>query len=376
MDNTEKNIFEDIASCKLCENSRPYHFELGRQKIMLISLVPSYAAMHRPLYFIQVFRKICLALFGDVSPSEEFIKEFYDPAGNIYWTHYRKCFPESVKGAGPKSCEHLLKKEIELLDPEIIVMLGKNIINQLGGDDMEALRINTKADGTPRQVFLTDFPTNENAKNFEEIRKALKKYISRVKIECEALDFAGANFMDLEYASIEFLNETGKSPAVKINDFEHEWVNGIILPNIKAYNLILQIFIFIESNIKNLLESKLLTLENIEKVWFRPFEELLTQKYHDNSALSRTKRKEARELMEGIDCLHALRNAISHKSGVIYGQNKEANLKNIAKIKRLKGVYIYGGNSIFVSKQGIDYIFGICENFKKIYTENFIAPSP
>ena len=79
-----------------------------------------------------------------------------------------------------------------------------------------------------------------------------------------------------------------------------------------------------------------------------------------------------RALIEDIDSLRMLRNAIAHKSGVIDGRSEAQNLKNIEKLKRLRGVYIYGGNSVFVSQEGIDHILGICDRFRKVYTEHFI----
>ncbi|MCL2816703.1 MAG: hypothetical protein FWD23_19050 [Oscillospiraceae bacterium] len=363
-----KNIFNDIVNCGLCENHKPFHFEMGRQKIMLISFAPTYETIHRPLYFIQLFRKLCLALFGDVMPSEKFIREFYDPAGNIYWTHFQKCFKRNAE-KGSVSCEPLLKKEIEALDPEIIIILGGETISRLTSE--RHAYIAAKPDGTPRKVYTTDLPKKESAENFEEIRRAIAPYIGWVKVECEDLDFDGVNFMDLEYASIAFLNEIKKTAVPETNRFENEWIDGIILPNIRAYNLVLQIFIFIESNIKIQLENRAVPPDNIDTRWFSPFEELLTRGLRNDTFAAREQRQAVRLLMEDIDSLHVLRNIIAHKNGVIDERNGEKNLRNIAKLKRLKGVYIYGGNSVFVSEDGIAHILKICDTFKKKYISCF-----
>ena len=380
MQGANDGLFRDIERCGLCSGHNPFHFEAGRQKVMLISLAPSYAALHRPLYFIQLFRKICLALFGDVTPSEAFIKEFYDPTGNIYWTHYQKCFKHGNTADAAK-CGPLLEKEIKALDPEVIIVLGNETIKRLYGNGVQCGAsgdglpseahpyIKYRKDGAPRKVFLTDYPQKGNEACFEEIRKALKPYIGWIKTECESLDFSSTNFMDLEYASIESLDAPETAAAARINRFEHEWVNYIILPNIRAYNLILQVFIFIESNIKNLLVCVFGSQDDIEKIWFSPFRELLYRMFGGNTDGDRERRQAVHSLMDDIDSLQALRNIIAHKNGVIDDRDEERNLKYMDKLKRLKGVYIYGGNSVFISREGIGHILAICKSFKNTYRQ-------
>ena len=383
MRNANDNVFHDIERCGLCTGHNPFHFEMGRQKVMLISLAPSNATLHRPLYFIQLFRKICLALFGDVTPTEDFIKEFYDPKGNIYWTHYQKCFKRG-NTANAARCGPLLVKEIEALDPELIIVLGHETIERLYGHAVAADTfghelpsdthpyIKQRKDGAQRKVFLADYPHKGNKEYFEEIRKALKPYIGWVRTECENLDFSSSGFMDLEYASIESLNLPEKTDAAQINRFENDWVNGIILPNIRAYNLILQAFIFIESNIKNLLWSIPGSRDDVERIWFSPFRELLFKKFSGDTEKDKERRQTVRLLMDDIDSLQALRNIIAHKNGIIDDRDEERNLKDMDKLKRLKGVYIYGGNSVFVSQEGIEHILAICRNFNRIYTRSFV----
>jgi len=70
--------------------------------------------------------------------------------------------------------------------------------------------------------------------------------------------------------------------------------------------------------------------------------------------------------------VHALRNVIAHKSGVIDDRGGERNLKNIARLRCLKCVYTYGGNSVFVSREGIDSILGVYDRFRRMYTEYFV----
>ena len=359
MEATPKSVFDAIENCGICEGHKPFHFEMGGQRVMLISFAPSYVALHRPLYFMLLFRKLCLGLFGGAAPSEAFIREFYDPAGNIYWTHYQKCFKRGMKGGTP-ACAPLLIREIEVLDPEIVILLGRETAAHLPADKHPYLT--ARKDGMPRQVFRADFPTKENAAQYKEIRRALKPYIRWIQVECEHSEFSGANFMDLEYASIAALNEPARAACV--SGFERAWIDGIVLPNLRAYNLVLQSFIFIESNIKNLLESGPVPQGGIEKRWLEQFEELLSRQARDAAAV--------RFLMEDIGSLHALRNVIAHKNGVTDDQGGERNLKNIARLKRLKGVYIYGGNSIFISWEGIDSILGVCDRFRRIYTEYFM----
>ena len=381
METVQEKVFLDIVNCAKCGDHMPFHFEMGRQRVMLISFAPTFATLQRPLYYVQLFRKMCLALFGDVTPSEKFIREFYDPGGSIYWTHYQKCYKNGNTDEASK-CEPLLEKEIEALDPKLIIILGKETIKRLSehSEEDSAIRltangrrsITTKKDGTPRQVFYTEFPSNANAGGFVEIRRALKPYIGWVNVECENLDFSSANFIDLEYASIEFLKESEGAPAVKISDFESEWVNSIILPNIKAYNLVLQIFIFIESNIKNLLGRIPELHEDVEKIWFSPFRELLIRNLSGDSAEVRDKKQAIRSMMDEISSMNTLRNIIAHKSGVLDDRDRERKLRDIAKLKRLKGVYIYGGNSIFISEEGVAHMLKVCDTFRALYAENFL----
>lgn len=376
-----EKIFNAIEKCPICDNHKPFHFEMGRQRIMLISYSPHQTALYRPLYFIRIFREICLALFGDVPPSEKFIKEFYDPAGNIYWTHYRKCLIDIYK-KGHASCEPLLIKEIETLDPEVIIIFGKETIDHLynqgvhGNASLTVLNsdkhpyIKTKKDGTPRKVFFTDFPVKGTNGDFKEIRKALKPYIDWVKIEGDDVDSSNTNFMDLEYAALERLKENEPPAGVKISELEQEWMDKIILPNVRAYNLALQVFIYIESNIKSLLKTKLKIKEDLEKKWFSPFEHMVYRAISNKAGVDE-QRRTLRSLMEHIDSLNTLRNIIVHSSGVVSEEEENA-VRKIAKLKRLRGVYLYGGNSIFISNEGVEYILGICNNFRKIYTNNFI----
>jgi hypothetical protein len=353
------SIFDAIETCNLCENHKPFHVEMGGQRVMLVSFAPSWAARHRPLYFMLLFRRLCPALFGGAAPSEAFIREFYDPAGSIYWTHYQKCFHARIEGGTP-ACAPLLVREIEALEPEIVILLGRETIAHLPPEQHPYLA--TKKDAAPRRLFRVDFPSGENAAQYAELRRALKPYIGWVQIECEPPEFSGANFMDLEYASIAALDELTRAEG--ISDFERAWMDRIVLPNLQAYNLVLQSFIFIESNIKNLLESMPAPQGDIETRWLSPFEELLSRRARDQAAV--------RALMEDIRSLHALRNVIAHKSGVIDERGGEQNLKNIARLRRLEGVYIYGGNSVFVSREGVDAILGLCDRFRRMYTEYFV----
>jgi len=354
-----ESVFDAIESCGICEDHKPFHFEMGWQRIMLVSFAPSYAALHRPLYFMLLFRKLCLALFGGSAPSEAFIREFYDPSGNIYWTHYQKCFRREMKSGTP-ACAPLLVREIEALNPEIVILLGSETIASLPLEQHPYLT--ARKDGAPRQVFRVDFPSRENAAQYAEIRRALKPYIGWIQVECENPEFAIAIFMDLEYASIAALNEPAW--AKEVSGYERAWMDGIVLPNLRAYNLVLQSFIFIESNIKNLLEGGPAPHSEIEKRWLSPFKDLLLRQAHDHVAVS--------SLMDDIGSLHALRNAIAHKSGVIDDRDEERYPKNIPRLKRLKGVYIYGGNSIFISREGMDSILGVCDRFRRMYTEHFV----
>jgi len=319
---------------------------------MLITPAPIQATVIRPLYFIQYFRQICLALFGDIKPSQQFIKEFYDPSGFIYWTHYQKCYKNSDSISD--LCEPLLRQEVEKLDPEVIIIVEHERIPTLKDRGYIKYRKNHQK----RRVFHLGKPCNRNDYEYREVRQTLKQYIPWIKINVSKPDYSGAHFLELEFASIQmFLGFSSED--LKLTSNEKKWVEGIILPNIQAYNIALQLFIFIESNVKNLLFSRVGEKDHIEKKWFVPFEQILIAHYKHDSI----KQKQVRNMMLEIDGLHVLRNIIVHGNGVLDDTyNNEVILE---KLRRLPGVYLYGGNSTFISEEGVKHLTYLSQIFKE-----------
>jgi|SRR3989338_1356176 len=68
------------------------------------------------LFFFGSDSKESLAKFNDKYP--KFRKRFFD---NVYWTHYSKVY---AKGNPDNSWSEFLKKEIELSEPELIIIFG------------------------------------------------------------------------------------------------------------------------------------------------------------------------------------------------------------------------------------------------------------
>ena len=350
------NVYSSIEGCTICPDHNPFHFELGNQKVMLITPAPIQATVIRPLYFIQYFRQICLALFGDLKPTEQFIREFYDPSGVLYWTHYQKCYKNDDTISD--LCEPLLRQEVQKLDPEVIIIIEQERIPTLKDRGFIRYRKNNEK----RKLFHLSKPNNRNDIEYREVRQALKPYIPWIKINVNQPDYSGAHFLELEFASIQLF--LGFSPQdLKLTNNEKKWVEGIILPNIQAYNIALQVFIFIESNIKTLLYSRTGGREDISKKWFGPFEQILLKNYKENPI----KQKQAKNLMRDIDGLHILRNIIVHGNGVIdEGYNNEVLLE---KLRRLPGVYLYGGNSTFISEEGVRHLTFLSQSFKEHFEQ-------
>jgi len=124
-----------IRRCNECHSGvyTPFYFPMKDQEVMVITAVPSMQAMYKPLTSIRFFRRLCLALFGDKNlrekgSCENYLHEFC--GGNIYWTHYYKCFSPFLTDFSKISdvCANTyLKKEIHVLNPKQIFVFGDAI---------------------------------------------------------------------------------------------------------------------------------------------------------------------------------------------------------------------------------------------------------
>lgn len=185
-------LFKELENCK-CKNRRqytyPFFFEMKQQKVMIITWVPSFQAVYRQLASIRFFRNMFLALCGQNPKirSGSLVTSFLD---SFYWTHYHKCYIPKEKGKTtpetgriPDYCfDQYIIREINLLSPKLIVMLGKPLIERLLMKPIEGEKpLYDEYQGVP--VVGADFPIFGIEPEFKEIREALKKYISWIDTE-------------------------------------------------------------------------------------------------------------------------------------------------------------------------------------------------
>jgi hypothetical protein len=139
-------LFKDLEKC-VCDNRRqytyPFFFEIKQQKVMLITLIPSFQAVYRQLTSIRFFRQIFLALCGPNPKirSGSLVESFLD---SIYWTHFHKCYlprerdqaipePDSI----PDYCfKKYIEREINVIKPKLIIVLGKPLVYRLFQEDL------------------------------------------------------------------------------------------------------------------------------------------------------------------------------------------------------------------------------------------------
>ena len=182
----KERIYKELEHCT-CDNNKktntyPFFFKMKHQKVMLITLVPSFQAVYRQLASTRFFREIFLALCGanPSIPSGSLVSCFLEA---FYWSHYHKCYVPRPKGEAvpySDSIDHqcfnrYMMCEINALKPELILILGKPSIEKILGKDLgdeEILYENVN--GIP--TIAANFPKGPETE-FIVIRKRLKRYI-------------------------------------------------------------------------------------------------------------------------------------------------------------------------------------------------------
>lgn len=272
----KRELEKTLKNCRLCKNKyglAPFFFPMNNQKVMLITACPSFQAIYKPLTSIRFFRVLCLALFGEQGISERAIEQF-QPDGNIYWTHYHKCYYENFfidrrcKNL-PNTCyKQYINYEIDLLEPELVVVLGKATVQKIQKYTIKEDEVYLfKKDGY--QYIASDFPVTGNEKRFGKIREYLKQHITFTGIKPHNVSIhktvntkksKHSVHLDFELEAIKryagdigALSMPAKNACVSGKTSDELWYAKIIVPNLKRYSVVTSSYFFIENQIKTFL---------------------------------------------------------------------------------------------------------------------------
>ena len=156
-----KQINKEISQCKyISEENQPCSRDISStpfctspaktQKILLISNSPSNIANSNNtlIGFKNTFFRdhILSSFFSDYNKvtakaDETYFKKFCEKFNQlVYWTHYSKCYPGKTKtGHKPTNskCSDLyLKREIEAVSPDYIILMGNDAIKFITKDSL------------------------------------------------------------------------------------------------------------------------------------------------------------------------------------------------------------------------------------------------
>jgi len=156
-----KQINKEISQCKyISEENNPCSRDISSkplctspaktQKILLISNYPSNIANSNTTligFENTFFRNHILSSFfrdynkGTAKADETYFKKFSKKFDQlVYWTHYSKCYPGKTKTghkpANSKCSDLYLKREIEAVSPDYIILMGSNAIKFISKDSL------------------------------------------------------------------------------------------------------------------------------------------------------------------------------------------------------------------------------------------------
>lgn len=287
MDQKEK-LFTDLRSCaceKRLPNTYPFVFKMEQQKVMLITLVPSFQAVYRQLASIRFFRQIFLALCGPSPQIREnsLVQGFLN---SFYWTHYHKCYLPRVRDNSlpdidritPDCYKKHLNREIELLKPCLIIVLGKELVKILFNDNIGegdcigktlgdiSDRIESQGKMTfDTQVICANFPWGTE-KEFMVLRKIIKRYIGWIDTEPVTMDMLTAVdntkktlsvHAQFEYEGLyRYWEKIGCFKETSIKEYgnvDDLWIDYEVVPRWDHYAVIISCCSFIEDQLRALL---------------------------------------------------------------------------------------------------------------------------
>lgn len=377
----KKALMTSIRGCQQCHSGvyTPFFFPMRDQEVMVITAAPSMQAMYRPLTSIRFFRKLCLALFGDKYLREKelcdsYLREFC--GGNIYWTHYYKCFPPTLTDFSQISdvcAGTYLKSEINLLKPKQIYVFG------------DAIREKVKALVSNREnmCVFKPFPETGAEELFNEVRDKIKPFLKYVK----KTGFANkatysmqesniqANEVHLRFELAAFEKVLEEQPLDTTTDSVEEiWHRKLVVPNMKRYSKLVSAYSFIENQIRVFLLDyvartknytvfgnlrgayQVPTWENVFKVIKEKPIDLLIKDYMEH-APAKFNGYNSDQFVRELKTLRMIRNQIVHEGGFIHSQKfsegklKENCLYHAPEVEQFPGIFVFA-NTIYISQEG------------------------
>lgn len=276
---TCRSLEQEIALCRKCKDRTggdPFFFPLRESKVMVISAGPSWQAAYRPLTSIRFFRQLVYALLGYEGVSEEGMLRFFT-TGDMYWTHYHKCYYEGFYSIGPdglyemqklpESCEgRYLNEEIRQIRPRLILVLGKANIDHMfrhtlkPGEVYSTERINTTC-------LCVDYPAASTAEAYETVRKEVASALG-IQPPADPIDMEQfVNKTVGSAVSLAFEEQAAQKLTDKLAGasqdrpdalslLDNAWLDVVVVPLMIRQSLLLRYWSLMESQIKSFLMNE------------------------------------------------------------------------------------------------------------------------
>lgn len=357
MNKERVRLFNELRNCRKCEyrtETSPFVFKMNEsKKVMLITLVPGFQAVYRPLTSVRFFRLLCLALYGPNRNVTAVVNSVVHE--DIYWTHYHKCYfkrtssyPEDV----PNICsKYYLEKEVDLLKPELILIMVPEVSRRLLKQVPEKGKLlESMFKGSPVMSF--NYPITGTEREYLELRKKLEEHIPIVNSSAVPEDMLtvslGTDNTIAKHAEFELeglrsywnrLKNMYSFDEEQVHKVDDLWYKTIIIPRWLGYSFITLCYSVIEDQLKSALMFECIDSE----ITNRQMNELL-----DGLPL------ENKELYAKIQQLRVIRNSIVHRNGLFDRRYSADNL--------FHGIELQLGRLV-VHKEGCEQVFKAVEEF-------------
>ncbi len=183
--------------------------------------------------------------------------------GNIYWTHYRKCFDpdlDDLANVDNYCAKAHLAKEVASLEPKIIIIVGNQAVRK---------KIKGFIQSTRALVIEKPFPDGKNTTEFADVRKIIAPHLKYVKIDLSGSTRSASEGIDEQKikprglpVSLNFeLNALEiafgwRETAISDRSIEGLWYRNIVVPNLQRCAKLVSVYSFMESQIEVLQEVR------------------------------------------------------------------------------------------------------------------------
>jgi len=135
-----KELWQEIGECKKCHNlesfDKPQFFGYSDAKILLIGQAPGKKEIEKGIPFAGAAGRNLFNWLRIAGLTEEGVRR------KIYMSAVMRCYPGESKRGGDlkpnklqlKNCEYFLRKEVEILKPKLVLLVGKLAIEHFLGN--------------------------------------------------------------------------------------------------------------------------------------------------------------------------------------------------------------------------------------------------